>query len=520
MKILYFEDLKEEKPSLESIENFVGENSDGFILRLYVEGARQYSDLAYNCAEAAYLSQELSVYANRIGYSSNSGLKDLGIKPTNIKLLSEKIHFLSELMSSEYDTDDWSEHVERLENFKENLHILPIAFPELVDDYLANYINGHYYEIQGNFEDEAEADRKFFNVEFSEFPERQFQFWEMTRAGLPGKKYGSRNTWIIAPDADIQQTISNFSESGEIKFEPAELFVINNISYLISRGLLIHFPFDELIRARACLYSAIQRPNLLEKNDWISSLLTYEPHNNPLHPPPETADNSYYELLNLNRGNLEDEMPAILRAGSALQYFVSSFGDQALVIDSDYQYLIWNISKPNQQELLLLNKKLSEIFLVATRLAGISTDIKCPWGEIDDDAFEELCMDVLSCNPGFNQGTMRKMGKSRSRDGGRDIEIWTHRRFQYEPEKFIFQCKLLKNGTSLTATKVQDISDTIDQFGARGYGIMTNVVIDATLYDKLDRLALNRTLKIESYSVYNLERALLLFPNIREKYFG
>jgi hypothetical protein len=137
MKILYFEDLKEEKPSLESIENFVGENSDGFILRLYVEGARQYSDLAYNCAEAAYLSQELSVYANRIGYSSNSGLKDLGIKPTNIKLLSEKIHFLSELMSSEYDTDDWSEHVERLENFKENLHILPIAFPELVDDYLA-----------------------------------------------------------------------------------------------------------------------------------------------------------------------------------------------------------------------------------------------------------------------------------------------------------------------------------------------------------------------------------------------
>jgi hypothetical protein len=520
MEILYFEELKEEKPSLESIENFVRENIDGFILRIYVEGARQYSDLAYNYAEATYLSQEFAEFSERIGYSTNSGLTDLGLKPKNIKQLARKIHFLAELMGSDFDTDEWSDHVEHFETFKENLHKLPIVFPELANDYLANYISGQYYEIQGNFDDEEEADSRFFTAEFKEFPERQFQFWEMVKAGQQGRTYGSRNTWIITPDADLQKTINNFSESENIKFEPAELFVINNISYLISRGLLIHFPFDELIRARACIYSAIERPNLLEKNDWIRSLLTYEPHNNPLQPPPETADNSYYELLNLDRDAVDNQLPAMFRPGLTLQYFVSSFGDQALVVDNDYQYLIWNISKPNQQELLLLNKKLSAIFLVATRLAGISAEIKCPWKDLDDDAFEELCMDILSINPGFNQSTVRKMGKSRSRDGGRDIEIWTHRRFQYEPEKFIFQCKLLKKGTSLTATKVQDISDTVEQFGARGYGIMTNVVIDATLYDKLDRLALNRSMKIESYSVYNLERALLLFPNIREKYFG
>ncbi|QEC78358.1 hypothetical protein [Mucilaginibacter ginsenosidivorax] len=496
MEILYFEGLKEEKPALESIKNFVRENADGFILRIYIEGARQYSDLAYNCAEAAYLSQEFAEFAERIGYSTSSGFTDLGLKPINTSALAQKIHSLAELMGSDYDTDEWSNHVDRLENFRENLHKIPIAFPELANDYLTNYINGQYYEIQGNFGDEEEADSSFFTTEFNEFPERQFQFWEMTKAGQQGKTYGSRNTWIISPNADIQKTIINFSESDEIKFEPAELFVINNISYLISRGLLIHFPFDELIRARACVCSAIERPNLLEKNNWITSLLTYEPHHNPLYPPPETADNSYYELLNLDPGG--DKLPTMFRSRSSLQYFVSSFGDQALVIDNDYQYLIWNISKPNQQELLLLNKKLSSIFLVATRLAGISADIKCPWKDLDDDAFEELCIDILSCNPGFNQATMRKMGKSRSRDGGRDIEIWTHRRFQYEPEKFIFQCKLLKKGTSLTATKVQDISDTVDQFGARGYGIMTNVVIDATLYDKLDRLALNKSMKIES----------------------
>ncbi|RYE19834.1 MAG: hypothetical protein EOP45_12005, partial [Sphingobacteriaceae bacterium] len=282
METLHFEALKEKKPALESIEKFIRVNSGGFILRIYVEGARHYSDLAYNYAEATYLSQEFARFADRVGYSSSSGFADLGLKPRNTSALAQKIYFLAKITGSDCDTDEWADHVDRFENFKENLHKLPIAFPELVHDYLANHINGQYYEIQGNFEDEEEADISFFTSEFKEFPERQFQFWEMSKAGQQGKTFGSRNTWIICPNVDLQKVIADFSESEAIKFEPAELFVINNISYLISKGLLIHFPFDELIRAKACVYSAIERPNLLNKNDWITSLLTYEPQHSPL----------------------------------------------------------------------------------------------------------------------------------------------------------------------------------------------------------------------------------------------
>lgn len=111
------------------------------------------------------------------------------------------------------------------------------------------------------------------------------------------------------------------------------------------------------------------------------------------------------------------------------------------------------------------------------------------------------------------------MGKSRSRDGGRDIVVYTKERIGYKPEKFIFQCKLIKGNNSLTATKVPDISDIIEQYEADGYGIFTSGVIDSTLFDKIDKIAGRRQLKTLLSSKYELERDLSMLPQLKNRYF-
>ena len=128
--------------------------------------------------------------------------------------------------------------------------------------------------------------------------------------------------------------------------------------------------------------------------------------------------------------------------------------------------------------------------------------------------------DVIYYNPKFDSSTIRKMGKSRSRDGGRDIEVFTRSRPGYEPEKFIFQCKFIKPDSSLSSTKLVGITDVVDQYGASGYGIMTSGVIDSTLYDKIDGIGRNRGIQFEHWSVYELERFLAKHPNIKDRHFG
>ena len=88
-----------------------------------------------------------------------------------------------------------------------------------------------------------------------------------------------------------------------------------------------------------------------------------------------------------------------------------------------------------------------------------------------------------------------------------------------KPAKWIFQCKLITTGASLSGRKLQDVGDMLDQHGAAGFGVMTSGPIDATLYDKLDALCGRRKVKQHNYSVYELERELLQHPDLRYLYF-
>ena len=165
-------------------------------------------------------------------------------------------------------------------------------------------------------------------------------------------------------------------------------------------------------------------------------------------------------------------------------------GSLVIANDGNFRYLLYDTEPLNHIVLKKVQDELSG--LVSSIASGRSPAISCDWGGLSDEEFEELCYDLIYHHPKFDSDTIRKFGKSRSRDGGRDIEVHDFPIGRgTAPRKWIFQCKLVKNGSSLAARRLQDVGDMLEMYAAEGFGVMTSAVIDATLYDKLDAVCGN-----------------------------
>ena len=72
----------------------------------------------------------------------------------------------------------------------------------------------------------------------------------------------------------------------------------------------------------------------------------------------------------------------------------------------------------------------------------------------------------------------------------------------------------------MSLAKLPGAANTILQHEAKGYGVMTNAVIDATLYDFLDGIKKNHGIDTDlNFSVYELERFIARHQPLRKKYF-
>jgi hypothetical protein len=152
----------------------------------------------------------------------------------------------------------------------------------------------------------------------------------------------------------------------------------------------------------------------------------------------------------------------------------------------------------------------TQIFLIANSL------IPCPWDDINDEQFEQLCYDIIKEKHQPNE--IHKMGKSRSRDGGRDIEFYKSTSINNQV-KWIVQCKLIKNEKSLSGKSISDIPYMLGRYNARGFCVMTSGVIDSTLHEKLEYEKNTNGFDIEKWSYLEIERFLAEHPEIRERYF-
>lgn len=96
--------------------------------------------------------------------------------------------------------------------------------------------------------------------------------------------------------------------------------------------------------------------------------------------------------------------------------------------------------------------------------------------------------------------------------------MWTLPRIEQPAKKWIFQCKFIASDHALAGSKVV-VSDVIDQYSAAGFGVMTNEVIDSTLYDKLDAIAQRRSIELDTWDGRRLQRFMRIRPDLMERYF-
>lgn len=348
---------------------------------------------------------------------------------------------------------------EDIAKFEENLYQCVLHFPELADSYFANYIHG--YESEG------------IELDTTAHPEYKYKFWQSFLSQKVGFNfYVSTESWILPLNVDIENLLI---EQGSFRLGVPDLYeaiplMMGNLTPIVyNKYCVTAYPLDEIAQAKKCA------------EEIFSGQLHKDFEGRPLNI--------------ISRVLLDKERSLLVASDQIAQYLF--FGDSLPVVSPDVLSIILD-SLP-----------------ILSSLSGEQISISCPWHELDDDQFEELCYYVVLAH--FHPAKLAKMGKSRSRDGGRDI-VFEIVRLGKPNENWIVQCKLIRDGGSLTSRKVE-VSDTIDQYGADGYCVMTTGLIDATLRDKLEGIKRNRKIQYETWSRLELERFLARHLDIVHRYF-
>lgn len=461
----------------EKIVSFLRQNKNGFIFQKNIERAHHYSDLVYNYLEASYICEEVAKLGDWESFEIDwvSGYHPVAqfvFVPLQSQKLGQLLREICIALSGD-DEDAVIDWAETIEGYRDEIKKRNLQFPELGSDYYANLINGGYNEYDSNTDKPGEI----IDIIKKEDPEHFYGFWKYPDS-LRNPFYVSTESWIIPPGTDFHEVLSEHSAITNPSFEDGYLFSLNSRFHVINENYVLLLSFPGLAKAVQCIGNIFKNLGTFEnRHDWLYSL------------------------------------------NGVSKVFVADFANFIMVDISGYLIILWNAMRLNFNEINKLNKDAAVIFHTTSKIIGLVENISCDWGQLSDESFEELCYDIIYYNPKFNNETIRKMGKANSRDGGRDIVVYTQSRVGYEPEKYIFQCKLTKPGSSLSGSKVTDISDVVEQHDVKGYGIFTSGVIDATLYDKIDSIAKRKKIETDLFSIYEIERLLSIYPKLKERYF-
>lgn len=437
-------------------------------------------DIMQDYLDVSYLSENIAKHSKIIDYGSAT--RDtyylsfiISFQPQNITELTDFIYSNSKSYSkkTELNTDEIFDYQENISAYESQLEEFEFYFPDLIDNFYANLVNAGYFQIAADYHEDEE---KYLEEEFRKYPERRFGFWKSAASQkLKAEIFVSSDSWIIPAKYDIQKILTEYS-GVERKFEinAAEKFEYKGKTLFSNQYCAVwNTVKSELSKARNCANHSLQE---------------------------------HIELKTKDRTT----------------YLLSEFGDVLIVKDSFFYHVFYlNNAKLNFNELNSIRNDFNPTLENVSSILGLSESVELDWSSFDDEKFEQLCYDILYIHPKFDNSTIRKMGKSRSRDGGRDITVWTRSITGKEAELFIFQCKFYKPNSSLSASKIGDAGNTIMQYGAKGYGVFTTGVIDATLYDMLDGFAANYNISTrENWSVFEIERFIIRNKLLINKYFN
>lgn len=385
-------------------------------------------------------------------------------------------------------------------SIEDNLDNLNVKVPALHDYYYANLIGGKYFEMMSEAPNE-------YRSEINKYPERALGFWVSAYSSLVGERcFASADAWVLPNTVDLNNFFKVTEQNYRFEsFIPSSILVVKGVSYTTSDVIISYFPMKHYFKSKVCSSIELSRdedrwPH--DPFDWSNSTFTYSPHND------------------FWRGQIGHDSSLLSPKPSQEKCYVDPNGTLVIVDDGDFYHLLYDTAELNLSQMKSLNETLGGTLLSIGINIGFSEDLTYDWSTIDDEKFERICYDIIYSHPRFNNETIRKLGKSRSRDGGRDIQVHDIPVNPLTPpKKWIFQCKLVTGAGSLSATKLIDVGDMLDTYDVEGYGVFTNTLIDATLYDKLDKVCMKRGVEQLNFSLLEVEKELIRKPYIRMKYF-
>lgn len=444
-----------------------------------------YLDLVQDFAEASLVCERLGACAkHRILHWSKSGythvihLELQGYVP---EVLALELAWMAILLDgAESDAPSIRDaHQQALEasfDHEESLHQARVLFPELADHYLGNLVMGAYYEWE---------DAELLKFELQRHPERRYGFFISRSVNPDGPPVLSSDGQLIVPDeVSLEKVLEAVGYDGE-KLLPAEMVVTELASFTASHDV-VGVRAGEVFKAIACGDEFVRR-QIIDPDP--RDMLWFQGQ------PRAAADEPYAFVGELSGC-------AVLRCT----------GFTIVFLDAEP---VANWHRAAQAD------RLSTLEVTLRDGGSPSPEIDVAWETLDDELFEQLCYDYLYAQPFFDRNRLEKIGKSRSRDGGRDIVAWTSPAppMFRPPVKYIFQCKHIRSDASLTPKHFQSVGDVIEQYGAAGYGVMCSGYIDATLHDRIDAIAERRSVDVRKVDRFQLERFLARRPHLVKRYF-
>ena len=374
-----------------------------------------------------------------------------------------------------------------LVDYADELYAIDLKAPEMAEWYFVNHV-ASYGELSSEAPD-------YLAELIQRFPERRVGFHRSAWSGRLGAGcYASHDAWVLPADLDLDHFFRTTGQKYRRKsFAEGKLNTLDGRSFVTAGQVCAAFPARRYFASQVCAAFSMAD----QEDSWSEGPFGWGTTAQYVRPSPDGFIWSHPE-----------------------RYLVDATGTMVVVIDGKFQHVFTEVLPLPQHSVKALLADAGRLSETLAAGAGISATGKFDWGCIDDDSFENLCFDIIYAHPKFDSDTIRRFGKARSRDGGRDIQVSEGAvRFGERPRKWIFQCKLVTSGSSLGRGRVQDVGDMLTQYSAGGFGIMTNVPIDATLYDKLDAVCNSRGVEQINWSRLEIERTLVANPALRKKFF-
>ncbi|MEQ9549751.1 MAG: hypothetical protein RIM23_09050 [Coleofasciculus sp. G3-WIS-01] len=485
---------KIQKMTFVDLYNSLHNTNNNLVFSVSISGGNSNLDWASDYLWALFIGENIAEFCESIVANEQGHLIEFLFVPKNLTELTTKLLWLA--TPFEEDSEEDIEFQEIYDDFAESLETRKLYFPEIADGYMANIVAGEC--------DLCLSDEEVKELQ-SKYPERRHEFWKSFASNNIGYDfYVSGHCWILPLGVNAETLLSKFGgcKSELFPLEEAQYLSVMNLHPIVFNDTsVVRFPQERLYDAQKCA-----------KDIWTEDFLI---NNSSVVSKKQILD-TLKTVIQLGEGIYIEDIQ-----GRINKIFLSREGEVLILCDNVAQYIFFNDTHKKLKheilaEYLTLLSKTYEYFRI---IVGKPTEIACPWNTLDDEKFEELCYDIIYTyyKPGKN---IKKMGKSRSRDGGRDITFNTPTRAGKSSVKWIVQCKLIKDGSSLTKKKLTDVSDTVAQYGAGGFCVMTSGVIDSALYDKLEAIADQTSIETDEWSRLEIERFLAKHPEIKYRYFS